>query len=163
MHGEYKIVFSKSLSFFEEKKLLTQMLNNMLLFCLRIYLYEFCPNWLACWVVIVKMLWRVCSMISITAVKDVIVYISRHSWTPTCQTWNACYTKIYRTWVTHFSGVRVTRSLVLCVCFVDRCVSFCTFSFGHCVVCSSIYGFWLPLWYLQTLLSSHWEMLQVVF
>ena len=25
-----------------------------------------------------------------------------------------------------FSGVRVTRSLVLCVCFVDRCLSFCT-------------------------------------
>jgi hypothetical protein len=40
-----------------------------------------------------------------------------------------------------FSGIRVTRSLVLCVCFVDRCLSFCTFSFGHCVVCSSsIYG-----------------------
>jgi hypothetical protein len=50
------------------------------------------------------------------------------------------------------SGVRVTRSLVLYVCFVDRCLSFCSFSFGHCVVCSSsIYGFWLPLWYLQTL------------
>ena len=49
-----------------------------------------------------------------------------------------------------FSGVRVTRSLVLCVCFVDRCLSFCTFSLGHCVVCSSIYGFWLPLLYLQT-------------
>jgi hypothetical protein len=44
-----------------------------------------------------------------------------------------------------FCGVRVTRSLVLYVCFVDRCLSFCTFSFGHCVVCSSsIYGFWLP-------------------
>ena len=80
-----------------------------------------------------------------------------------------------------FSGVHVTRSLVLCVCFVDRCLSICTFSFGHCVVCyskygfcvcfvdrclsfcpvsfghcvvcsSSIFGFWLPLWYLQTLL-----------
>ena len=52
-----------------------------------------------------------------------------------------------------FSGVRVTRSLVLYVCFVDRYLSFCAFSFGHCVVCSSsIYGFWLPLWYLQTLL-----------
>ena len=52
-----------------------------------------------------------------------------------------------------FSGVCVTRSLVLCVCFVDRYLSFCTFSFGHCVVCSSsIYGFWLPLWYLLTLL-----------
>ena len=51
-------------------------------------------------------------------------------------------------------SVRVTRSLVLCVCFVDRCLSFCTFSFGHCVVCSSsIYGFGLLLWYLQTLLK----------
>jgi hypothetical protein len=51
-------------------------------------------------------------------------------------------------------NVYVTRSLVLYVCFVDRCLSFCTFSFGHCVVCSfSIYGFWLPLWYLQTLLT----------
>ena len=36
----------------------------------------------------------------------------------------------------HLSGVRVTLSLVLCVCFVDRCLSFCTFSFGHCAVCS---------------------------
>jgi hypothetical protein len=45
-------------------------------------------------------------------------------------------------------------ALVLYVCFVDRCLSFCTFSFGHCVVCSSsLYGFWLPLWYLQTLLN----------
>ena len=41
-----------------------------------------------------------------------------------------------------FSGVvRVNRSLVLCVCFVDRCLSFCTFSLCHCVVCSSIYRF----------------------
>ena len=49
-----------------------------------------------------------------------------------------------------FSGVHITRSLVLCVCFVDRC----TFSFGHCAVGpSSIYGFWLLLWYLQTLLT----------
>jgi hypothetical protein len=55
-----------------------------------------------------------------------------------------------------FSWVRVTRSLVLYVCFVVRCLSFCTFSFDHdCVVCSSsIYGFWLPLWYLQTLLKQ---------
>jgi hypothetical protein len=33
-----------------------------------------------------------------------------------------------------FSGVHVTQSLVLYVCFVDRCLSFCTFSYGHCVV-----------------------------
>ena len=44
------------------------------------------------------------------------------------------------------SDVCVTRSLVLYVCFVDRCLSLCTFSFGHCVICSSsIYGFWLLL------------------
>ena len=36
-----------------------------------------------------------------------------------------------------FSGIPVTRSLVLYVGFVDRCLSFCTFYFGHCVVCSS--------------------------
>jgi hypothetical protein len=41
-----------------------------------------------------------------------------------------------------FSGVPNTRALVLYVWFVDRCLSFSAFSFGHCVVCSSsIYGF----------------------
>jgi hypothetical protein len=30
------------------------------------------------------------------------------------------------------SGVRATRSLVLCVCFVDRCLSFCTFLWPLC-------------------------------
>jgi hypothetical protein len=41
-----------------------------------------------------------------------------------------------------FSWVRIARSFVLCVCFVDRCLSFCPFSFDHCVVCSSSnYGF----------------------
>ena len=53
-----------------------------------------------------------------------------------------------------FGGFRVTWSLALCVCFVDRCLSLCTFSFGHCFVCSSsIHRLWLPLWYLQTLLT----------
>jgi len=52
------------------------------------------------------------------------------------------------------SVVRVTRSLVLFVCFVDRCLSFCPFSFDHFVISlSSIYRLWLPLWYLQTLLT----------
>ena len=32
-----------------------------------------------------------------------------------------------------FSGVRVNRSLALCVCCVDRCLSICSFFFGHCV------------------------------
>ena len=54
-----------------------------------------------------------------------------------------------------FSGVRFARSLVFCVCFVNRCLAFCPFSFGHCVVCSSsIYGFWLPLWYHLAIVLS---------
>ena len=34
-----------------------------------------------------------------------------------------------------FSEIRVTRSLVLCVCFVNRYSSFYPFSFDRCVVC----------------------------
>jgi hypothetical protein len=49
-----------------------------------------------------------------------------------------------------FSEVSVTWYLVLCVCFVNRC-----FPFGHFVVCSSsINGFWLSFWYLQTLIEK---------
>ena len=82
---------------------------------------------------------------------------------------------------TDFSGVHVTRSLALCVCFIYCCLFFCPCSFGHCVVCSfSIYDsdypfgifklfllliivlsvlfryIWIlitSLWYLQTLLT----------
>ena len=44
-----------------------------------------------------------------------------------------------------FSGVRVTRSLVLYVCFVHHCSSFCLFSFGHCVVFFDIWILITPL------------------
>jgi hypothetical protein len=57
---------------------------------------------------------------------------------------NKCYhiNKIRESTGQVFSGVRVTRSFVSCVCFVDRCLSFCIFPFGDCVVCFSfIYGF----------------------
>ena len=57
-----------------------------------------------------------------------------------------------------FSGVRVTRYLVLYVCFVDRCLSSCTY--GHCVVCSLIYRFCLLIWYLQTLLPCYRRILK---
>ena len=32
--------------------------------------------------------------------------------------------------------------------------SFCPFSFGHCVFCPSLCGFWLPLWYLLAIVYS---------
>ena len=53
-----------------------------------------------------------------------------------------------------FSWVRVTRSLVLYACFFRSLLVL--FLFSHCVVCSSsIYGLWLPLCYLQTILKSY--------
>ena len=75
-----------------------------------------------------------------------------------------------------FCGVRVARSLVLCVCFVDRCLSFCTFSFdcvvcpsfvcpsvlffGHCVVCPIVLSVLLAivLSVLPIVLSVFWPL-----
>jgi hypothetical protein len=71
-----------------------------------------------------------------------------------CSSYSATCRNMHLFTLPVFNGVRVTQCLVLSVCFVDRGLSFCSFSFGHCVVgSSSIYRFWLPLWYLQTLLA----------
>ena len=35
--------------------------------------------------------------------------------------------------------------------FVDHCLSFCLFSFVHCIVCPSTHGLYSPLWYLKKL------------
>ena len=51
-----------------------------------------------------------------------------------------------------FSGVYVTRSLSLCECFVDRYLSFCPFSFGHCS--SSIYGLFFKYKFLYMCVYS---------
>ena len=45
-----------------------------------------------------------------------------------------------------FISVHVTRSLVLCVCFVDCCLSFCPFLLVI-VLFVLRFTFWLPLWY----------------
>jgi hypothetical protein len=68
------------------------------------------------------------------------------------RTMNVCLEILFRsTWLNPrvFCEVRVNLSFVICVYVIDRYLSFCTFSFGDCVVCSSIYGFWLPLWHLR--------------
>ena len=58
--------------------------------------------------------------------------------------------KIYREWLQRAKKEDTLSSIV------DQCLSYCPFSFGHCVVCVfSIYGFVLPLWYLQTLLTVY--------
>jgi hypothetical protein len=51
-----------------------------------------------------------------------------------------------------FTGVRVTRSVVLYAMLCRSLFVLISFYFDHCVGCpSSIYGFWLSLWYLQNL------------
>ena len=56
-----------------------------------------------------------------------------------------------------FNGVRVTPSLVLCVCFVDRCLFLMGFVLLHfvlAIVLSVLLRFTdsdYPLWYIQTL------------
>ena len=80
---------------------------------------------------------RICKQINTTDVTSGAGTDNRsgaHEFTPSFQ-WGSCYSI--------FSFIYMLR---------DRCLSICTFSFGHCVVCpSSIYGFWLPPWYLQTI------------
>jgi hypothetical protein len=49
-----------------------------------------------------------------------------------------------------FNGVRVTRSVVFCVVFLQ----FVVCPFVHCIVCPPIYCFWLPLWHLLTFLKN---------
>jgi hypothetical protein len=56
-----------------------------------------------------------------------------------------------------FSGVRVTRSLVFCVVFCRLLFVILSFSFDHCIVCPSIYVFWLLLGILDLrLLITSW-------
>ena len=59
-----------------------------------------------------------------------------------------------------FSGVHGTPSLGFCVMFCKSLfVLFFSFSLVHCDVCpSSVYVFWLPLWYLKMFpYTSHGE------
>jgi hypothetical protein len=53
-----------------------------------------------------------------------------------------------------FSGVRVTRSLVLCVCFVDGCLSFFFWPL-YCLSFFDLRNMITSLWYLQTLLPTY--------
>ena len=49
-------------------------------------------------------------------------------------------------------GSRYTIFSFKCMLCRSLLYPFVLFSFGHCVVCSSsIYGFWLALWYLQAI------------
>ena len=103
---------------------------------------------------------RICSLVGNTSRSFprsllIIGFVTRLPWRVLLVEQELCTLPEHMSSPPLFSRVRVTWSLVLYVCFVDRSLSFCTFLFGHCVVCSSsICGFWLLLWYLQTLLKK---------
>jgi hypothetical protein len=64
--------------------------------------------------------------------------------------WNLNLTVIWALVITWCSSSVVHRPSSVVFCHLLN--HWDTFSLGHCVVClSSIYGFWLPLWYHQTL------------
>jgi hypothetical protein len=60
----------------------------------------------------------------------------------------------------HLSVSRVLVGFVLLnlyfslYCLIDHYLSFCHFFVGHCIICPSIYGYWLLLWYLLTFLVN---------
>ena len=52
-------------------------------------------------------------------------------------------------------SVLFSNSYIFVCYFIHHCRSFsCSFSFGHCIVCPSIYGCWSPLWYLLAIVLS---------
>ena len=53
-----------------------------------------------------------------------------------------------------FSDIRVARYLGFCGVLCRYLIVLCPILFGHSVDCPSIYCFWLPFWYLQTLLNK---------
>ena len=83
-----------------------------------------------------------------------------------------CPTLIYAFWLPHWYLLAIVSSVVLqcmssdypfVICwqlyrlsYFDLCLLITSLvSFGHCIVCpTSIYAFWLPLWYLLAIVSS---------
>jgi len=79
------------------------------------------------------------------------LYQEWHHW---LYMWSRNYLPYRSSWVhPRFSAVRVARSLVFCVVFcMNRYLAF--FSFRPLYLLSSdLSNFWLPLWYLQTVLA----------
>ena len=72
-----------------------------------------------------------------------------------CHRWSRnCLLIIRDTWVHQgFSGVRVTRPLVLCVCFVDRCLSFCPFFYWP-LCCLFFFDLWILITHLVSSSTS---------
>jgi hypothetical protein len=69
------------------------------------------------------------------------------------QQWSSTISSGVLEFIPLFSGVRVTRSLVLCACFVDRFLSFCPFFWPKCYL--SVFDLWIPITPLVSSNSSY--------
>jgi hypothetical protein len=83
-----------------------------------------------------------------------------------------CPTSMYAFWLPHWYLLAIVSSVLLrfmpsgyhigicwplyCLSYFDLCLLITTLvSVGHCIVCpTSMYAFWLPLWYLLAIVSS---------
>ena len=50
----------------------------------------------------------------------------------------------------------------VCILYCGSLFVFLACSFSHCIVYTSIYGFWLPFWYLKTFLACSFFFLAIV-
>jgi len=66
-----------------------------------------------------------------------------------------CYSSGALVFIPSFNGVPVAQSLVFCVLLCRLLFVLLYLFLGHCIVYPAIYGFWVYLWYLQTLLTKH--------
>ena len=138
--------------------------SSCFIIVIRIYLRNWCQTWYTYQVMFVS------SNRNTASVTCEVGTSNSNTASVTCEVGTVNHSGAPR-FTSGFSGVRVSRSLVFCVVFcrslfvllscffLSYCVSFFDLLFlitPFClIVCpSSTYCFWLPLWYLQTVLNT---------
>jgi len=71
-------------------------------------------------------------------------------WTYLSVTFSVVFFKVLRSHPPYNWSRHDITDILFNVILSDHNLFLCLFSFGHCSLCPVIYGFWLPLWYLQT-------------
>ena len=115
---------------------------------------SFCWYWWNCWPLLFKISFHN-PPTNVNTNVDNLVHAARfcnnlHQVRLLSKDWKAKYGKKKKT-LGASKQRNINRKANIGYCY--RCLFICLFSLGHCVICPSIYGFWLPRWYLQTRLS----------
>jgi hypothetical protein len=132
------------------------------MFCWSLFVLLYFSLWPLCCLFLFDIRIMIAPLVSSSSSYSYVCFVDRClsfwrlSHTRVSYVWRLPHKRVSHVWrLPHSFHIKVNLPSYSYVCFVDRCLSFCTFPFGHCVVCSSsIYGFWLPLWYLQALVFA---------